>query len=606
MSRTAKQRQKRTKATLGLAQQFIANYLKRQGAIDAVARILKYGRNEANEPLRDTKWFRQQLRLTCDKRLKHALTTGASQVSKSLANYLDLIDTVFTGQINAGWFYASRQSMHNQQPEQMQKLSANWIKSLKKDNIEFKVNRDAVTRYSVGVATANFTYANSASESKSGGASEGKESASFQASILYLEEKSSWKQLTDVSPRLGASVLMSKPIRELGTPGSGAGIERAIENCKHVFVPGLPCPSCKQITFLDPKGALLKSVYSDKKKEHLWFSVKGEILDYHTKDGTPDGAYVACIHCEAEITPEQIDDCELYSKVTLETVDQFLDNLPEDEIYTGSVGIYLSPLLRVPTDPYRVIELVKEGLDPVNPKIYQENKLGHASVTGSTGVSLAQYLRIIDKSPIDFDEDLEPKRFLGIDQGTDFHYAVILETCVEYDQKNILLADAISEDDILDLIAEYNCDFAVMDVDPFRKSAYELSQLSDGKLVLADQRTIDSSFKEIKVTQGSLEIPCYAVNNQLHIETVIANWNEDNYRINGKIHPKFQKHVTSIKRNLETGMFERPVDHDDDLFFGQMFAEIAAAIYPTVHRNLGTTYSVGNKYKTPSYKRYGR
>jgi hypothetical protein len=596
LSIVARNWQQRNKVTLGISEQFINNSLKCQGAIDAVERILKYGRNELNQPLRNTLWFRQQLRLTADLRLKEALTTGASQVSKSLANYLCLNDQLINGQINAGWFYASRQSMYNQQPEQFQKLIMAWLNNVEKHT---KIERDSVARFTTGKATANFSYANSSSQGKAGGASEGKEQASFQASILYLEEKSSWDSLVDVSPRLGASTILSKPIRQLGTPGSGAGIERDIENAAHLFVPGLICKNCKQITFLDPKGALLKPVYDEKRKEERYFNSRGQILDYHSLHGTPESAYVACIHCNSPISAEEIDQCQLYSKVTLETADEFLDALPDDQVYIDPIAIYLSPLLRIPTDPYRVVELIREGLDPPNPKIYQENKLGHASVTGSMGVSLMQYQKVYDKAPIYFTKKV--RRFLGVDQGTDFHYAVVIETADDEDISNILFASSVSENDIIETFNYFSCDYAVMDVDPYRKSALELSQKVKN-FVLADQRSIDIDFKPIKVKQGSVEIPCFAINNQLYIETVISNWTEEFYRINGKIHPNFKKNITSIKRNIQTGLFERPADHDDDLFFALMFAEVAKAMYKINHKPPSGSAITGRSLKTIKFR----
>ena len=367
-------------------QAYLRESLRYSGAIAAVDRIFVYGRNESGEALANSAWFRDQLRLTADLRLRHVLTTGASQVSKSLGNYLVAIDALVNGQINLGWFYASRQSMHNQQPDQFQAMIGYWLEN---SGQRSQTQRESVTRYSVDLATANFSYANSSSEGTRGGAAEGKEQASFQASMLFLEERSSWKSTVDVTPRLGASRILSKPIRELGTPGAGLGIERAMLEAAHVFCPGLHCPHCDRLTYLDPKGALLKAVEDERTHRPRWFNARGEIMDFWSSDGTPGGAYVACLNCGGSIPREAIAHCRLYSRQTGQLAEQWQTSLPDGEIFGDTIAIYLSPLLRWPSDPYRVVELVSEGLSPGNSSIYQQNKLGHQSETDAAGVTLA-------------------------------------------------------------------------------------------------------------------------------------------------------------------------------------------------------------------------
>ncbi|WP_438555938.1 hypothetical protein [Chroococcidiopsis sp.] len=572
--------------------------IKRQHAIDAVDRIMLYGRTEKGDPLDDTKWFRQQIRLTADNRIAYVITTGASQVSKSLVNYLDAIDTLITGQLDIGWFYASRTSMNNQQPSQFQRMVHHWVKAAK---VTLEIDRDAVSRFMIGNAIANFSYANSDSTEKSGGASEGKEQASFQASKLYLEEKSSHKATVDVTPRLGASRLLSKPIRELGTPGAGVGIERSMLEAKHVFCPAVHCRKCKQVTWLEPKGALLKPIVDSKTNAPKYFNARGEIIDYHAREpGRPESAFIACVHCGYPVTNHEIINCDLRSKVTLESVDEYLDSIPDDIVQIEPVAIYLSPLLRIPSDPMRVWQLIRDGLNPVNPSIYQQNKLGYASVSDNSGVSPYDFERVISLDPWVFSGTSKPQRFLGIDQGRDTHYAVILEC--DGDAANIIHADTVAQYEINDLIKRFEVTKGFMDNEPDRLSAYEIVQANDGILALADQRTIDVSYKEITVKHGAIEIPAYAINSNTFKDLVIANFVENNYRIACELHRKFQKHITSVKRNSDTGKLERPADHDDDFFFAMMFAHAAESLYKGTHKPIGKSSVVGQKLALPGQK----
>ena len=543
-----------------------------KAALQAVERILKYGRNEKGHKLLRYPWFEQQIRLTADNRLRSVLTTGASQVSKSVVNYLVAIDELLNLEINIGWFYASRASLINQQPEQFQKLINNWIENL---DTKPKVYRDSVFRYSVDLSTANFSYANSGSQESKGGAAEGRETASFQASKLYVDEQSSCDSTFDPSPRLGASVLLSKPQRFLGTPGSGAGIELKIKECYHNFIPGVICTNCNQVAFLEPKGALLKPKIDPKSGKEIYFNSRGEILDYWTR-GDENDAFIACIHCNEEITIDEIKNAQLYSKATLQSADEFLDSLPDGEIYPTPVSIYLSPLLRLPTDPHRIVELIKSGLNPENPSIYQQNKLGYASETGVTGVSIKEIEDLLDLRPHRFKPDF---RVAGIDQGRDTHWIVILEASLRNPSEiNVLLAEDIGQDDLISTLKHFDIDFALIDNEPERLAAYELTKQYP-KLYLADQKQHEDIYRIDKVSHGKIEVECYTINNNLFIEQVIKRYTEQHYRFNCRTHRKLIKHITSVRRDLETGNFIRPKDHDDDIFFADVFAEAAMRIY---------------------------
>jgi len=554
--------------------------LQKEGAIAALQRIKRYGVTETNEPINWSKWLEQQIRLTADNRLRHVITTGASQISKSLGNYLVAIDDLVNGQINIAWVYASRSSMQNQQPSQFQAMIGGWLERQKNN---YSISRDAITRYKIGRAIANFTYANSVNESKQGGAAEGKEQNSFQASKLYLEEKSSHGNC-DLTPRLGASILISKPIRELGTPGNGTGIEKSVREALHNFVPGIKCPYCKKKSRLHPLGNLFKKDPISKQ----YFDARGHIIDYYKDEsGEPT---IVCNHCLEDIyqAVTETDDIELYSEQSGESVDEFLDRLG-DRIFFDSIAIYLSPLLRCPSDPFRVKDLVKEGLNPESVLIFHQNKLGIESKFTLNGVSFED-LEKAYQAPWKLNK---PKRFVGIDQGTEHHYLIDLE--VFDDVVNIKNAIAIKETEINTYLKFHKIDFAIIDNEPGRMSANKLANASNGKLAIADQRDIMTDYSEIKVEYGGEQLDCYAINNTLYHEKVIYDFVEEKVRISCNPHAKFNKHITAVKRDLSTGKFIRPADHDDDFFYAYLFARSAIDICPKII--IGASSMVGGKYQ---------
>lgn len=559
--------------------------LKKEGAIAAVERIKRYGVTETDKPINWSKWLEQQTRITADSRVKNLITTGASQISKSLINYLVAIDDVVNGQVNIGWVYASRSSMQNQQPTQFQAMVGGW---LARQKTNYRINRDAITRYGIGKAIANFTYANSVNESRTGGAAEGKEQNAFQASKLYLEEKSSHGSC-DMTPRLGASVILSKPIRELGTPGNGTGIEKSVKNASHNFVPGIKCDLCGKISRLHPLGNLFKKDPFTQQ----YFDSRGHIIDYYqNKAGEPT---IVCNHCYHDIYQQVVstDAIELYSEQSGHSVDEFLDELNDNQIYFEPIAIYLSPLLRCPTDPFRLKELVEEGKNPESVLIFHQNKLGIESKFTLNGISFED-LENAYQEPWKFKH---PRRFVGIDQGTDTHYLVDLE--VFEDKVNLKNAIVIRESEVVKYLRYHRIDFAIIDNEPGRKSANTLANQSGGKLAIADQRDIMTDFSPIKVEFGGEQIDCYAINNTLYQEEVIYDFMENKVRIDCSHHPKFGKHITAVKRDLTTGKFIRPADHDDDFFFAYMFARSAIAICPRI--NIGASSIVSSPLQELKY-----
>jgi hypothetical protein len=575
---------------------FIESAHTKQGAIDAVNRIMRYGRTESGKYLIDTKWFRQQIRLTADLRLANVCTTGASQVSKSLVSYLVVVDLLVNGQVSIGWFYASRQSMFNQQPGQFQAIMKYWLRAVATERVKkhHPITRDSITRFGIGAAVGNFTYVNSASGESVGGATEGVENASFQASIVFLEEFSSYRKSLDASPRLGASQFRSHPVRPLGTPGAGFGIERMIEKCTHNFSPAVRCEHCRNIAWLEPKGCLLKP-QKDAKGKLTYEGLRGEIVGFHSTDNTPETAYIICVNCGKKLDTEGlIDLVELYSKQTQQSADEFLDSIDCD-VYTDPISIYLSPLLRMDTDPNRVKMLVADGLDPDNSAIYWQNKLGYATEIGSTGVTIAQYDKVLNLPA--HTPRAKPFRVAGIDQGRAIHFLTIADVDpLDFSKVNLVYVGTIGQSEIKSTLEYHKVDFALIDNEPDILDTYKIVLSMKGKLSLGNQAQLqDTNLVKGTVRHGSEIADCIHFHNNLYIERVVKAFDYEGIRLNCKLPTVFRKHITSIRRDDSTGKWVRPPDHEDHFFYALVF--LYAAIDAYKNKSRLTSASVGAPLK---------
>lgn len=567
-------------------QRYLVFALTSQGAVDAVERILKYGSTEKGLPLTGSPYFRDQLRLTADMRLQRVLTTGASQVSKTLANVNVLADCLVWGQIDCGYFFDSRDNLYNNQPQQIQPVLDRYIEAIGGAAVE----RSAVARFQYGLASGYFFYVTGENKESAGGAAESSKVASVSISAAWCEEYSSWGNV-DITPRLGASALLAKPVRMLGTPGGGnSPIDKDLVTADHVFAPSVICPHCQQVTYLDVLGALLKPRKDSRTGIDKYFNSRGEILDFW---GTADSPFVACQHCHGEISGDDVAGARLREKGTNCTADQFLDELPERQVYGGLVAISLSPLLRMPSDPLRVQTLIREGLEPVNPLIYCQNKLGIPSQVGVFGVAISDVTAAMSGSGWQLNDRVI---VAGLDQGRAEHWLTVIEFDPAHpNQFNVLMADSVGQDNILMLLNYHNIDLLLMDNEPDRLAARDLSLASGAmprlhpvtrllqslygdprqsgyRVLLADQKSFETDIKANKVMHGSIEMPCLDINTALFTDKLVASYTDRHVRVAGRTHRKFQRHITSIKRDLDSGKWLRPRDHDDDLFFSGLFA----------------------------------
>lgn len=551
-----------------------------------VNRLEKYGTTERGEKIILKKYYREAGLLLGDFRIKTCLTTGSAQIGKTLINTCLLVDCITTGRLNAAWFYDQMTNLENNVPLQFKPIVMEWIKSMENlDGKKFNRRNDKqiLTRYQVEGCNAIFSYVNTktkAAKATEGQAVAGGQVVSFQADIAFKEERSQYPLGADdpIERRLDASCLSTKPIRELGTPGGGTGIELEIKKADRHFYPHYNCPSCNIIAPLDPKGCLLKKgqktnfigqieeSYFDESGRPIIKTInnngKEDIIYYWwylDKNDPINSACICCSKCGYILEPEIRSDAHLRCLKTNQSIDEFLEELKESDYNTKGwkVGIHFSPLCR--ESESTATNIIRNGLDCVDPTDWQQQALGHSSDASSNSISLEMITRTIGLSiPSIVLSQKKPNIVIaGIDTGRDDDWLVIMNIyfppnhqqmriidIYEKSIREIVYASAINRKDIEDMLKRFNVQYALIDNEPDRESAIKLcdnitnSQYShysfadnyednQGKIILemADQKEGYSQIvKKGTVNDGGETYPCWFIRRERFFTDVIKGF----------------------------------------------------------------------------------
>ena len=366
-----------------------------------------------DQPLQLTNWLEEVCLLIGDLRIAHTYTTGPAQCGKTLSHSMLLAWLVSELRLDSGWFYAERSSMDANVPDQFRPLSEQWVDRLEEGGrtIRNEGDRKINERYQFGGVTAIFSYASTsrATQSRTGKAAAAGAGVSFTAHALFYEEKSQWPSGIDFSPRLEASLLPTKPIRELGTPGGGSGIEAGMAALDRYFYPHYECPNCGAVKPLDAKGCVLRLMAKrlpNGKVESTYLSPagrpidKGEVLTngniaagwWHKNPESPiDSAYIACSECGHELSEETRLNAHMRCLQTGESARDYVAALPvgiPDKKLR--IAIHLSPLTKA-TAYNQAAEIINKGLghsaESSNADDWQQQILGHPSESSAANVT---------------------------------------------------------------------------------------------------------------------------------------------------------------------------------------------------------------------------
>lgn len=533
----------------------------------------------------------------------------------TLSHTLLACDLLTFGRLNFGWIYATDKSLVANQPTQFRPVVDNWEKSIAQAGYQFskRGDRHMTTRYQIGSVNGIFAAASTSAPARnasSGGAVAGASVVSFTADALFLEERSQYPPgAADPLPRrLDASMLSTKPIRELGTPGGGAGIETGFDSVSHYFYPHYECPECNAIAPLDPKGCLLRP-YTHPRKGQCFLSESGKPLEWfhHNSQDDTKTAFFGCSECGEELSEETRFAARFRCKKTGVLLRDFLDSLPPGtpkERY--KIVLHFSPLLRR-TEFNLAADLIVSGLEAEDATDWQQQSLGHVSETSQNSISL-ETIKIAIKAP-------RPQRvpsvtLCGVDQGRGQYWVWIaeyiitdpmwqkkpVEVVIESSIRNVIFAGPIIKGAIAEKLSEYGVSFGLIDNEPERTEAGEIQRTTC--LQMADQKPgqRDAIIKG-SVKDGGASIPCWFIRNEKFLRQVLSSFlclAEDGFPLmrlpetwtrwllnQGELSPV--RHLMTPSYDPSTGKWaKKPGGKSiDDLYYACMFCESAFYMWLT-------------------------
>lgn len=596
------------------------------GGKNFVERVKLYGRTEKGISLNLSSWYCEYLEAIGDFRIHHTLTSGPAQCGKTLGHVLLMIDCLTTGKLNGGWFYDTRTSLDQNVPIQFTPTANYWISAMEAQGNKFwrGGDRSINTRFQVDGATAVFAYVSTSriSSGRAGIAAAGSSVVSFQADFAILEERSQYApgSADPIPRRLDASLLPTKPMRELGTPGGGQGIEKELETVEFYFYPHYKCPNCGAVEALDPLGCLLRETErtdAHGKKIHSCFSESGRPSQWfhHDEQDPIKTAYIGCKQCTQPLDLDTRLKIHFRCKKSGTSLRQYLDGLPKSvPQHHQKIGIHLSPLCR--NNNTTAEELIRAGLTSISTADWQQQGLGIASQTEIVCVSPLLLRQAMSAPKPQREHDL---RVAGIDVGRSEDWLVVLELYLpdgyesmpsiqvfEETIRVIKFAGDVMRPDIGELLDKHYVDFGLIDNEPSRESSMNVSR--ETCLELGNQISgLKNPVRQVIVSDGGIDFPCW----DLRVEKFMQSVFDGFYLKAPDQHPLYRlpsdwdtwfanpterspiRHLSAPWRSKD-GKWHRPNDKIDDLYMAFFFAEAAFYIY--LNQSNAPTTKVGRYY----------
>ena len=564
----------------------------------------QWGINERGEKLSLQNWHLEYAELIGDFRVNHTLTTGCSQVGKTLMHSLLLCFCITEGGLNTLWSYDQERSLNIQVSSNFRPVMEKWLKARKIEESSKDAKNNTI--YQVQGTTAQFVYVSTSKlkDTESGTAAAGGIAVGVSRDILFKEERSQYPPGASdpLNRRLDAGRLPTRPIRELGTPGSGNGIEAEIENADYHFYPHYKCCECGAEKPLHPKGCLLKP---DKSGNFL--TQTGSPLNWWQIDGE---AIFACPNCLTEIDSEVRSQSWFRCIKTGIDLRKFLDDLPTGEKQPERlVAITLSPLLRIRRSDLAQ-SLINEGLRTLNTDDWQQQALGEPSVSSADGVTLEILKKAISRPSYPKEPDFT---ICGIDQGRAEYWLwkcqyylpsnweqLPLSQQIEQVKRQVVFAGDVVKGEVLEKISD--CDFGIIDNEPDISAAANLA--SESCLELADQQSgMLDDIREGVVREGGDEHSCWKFRNEKFLKIVLYAFLEGRYKLPSDWDrwlgmPTERSpliHLVAPKYDAGSGKWKRPKNHVDDLYYSAMFCEVGCYLYLREKFGIEPIFDVGEE-----------
>lgn len=588
-----------------------------------VEAVEKYGCNDDGDPIRLTRWYRELLELLGDFRVTQTYCDGASQIGKTLAHTLLLSACITEGKLDPLWSYHTERSLDVLVPTVVHPVLKGW---LARRGIQQRAgDKSNNTLFQVSGVTAQFVFVSKTAtneKSKVGLANASDTNIGVSRDIVINEEKSQSRpgMRDPLLRRMDAGKLPSHPVRDLGTPGAGLGIEQDIKNAHHHFYPHYQCDECGIVAALHPKGCLLRAAKIQTvtgEVQESYLSVSGRPIQvqengvpksywWHTDPDHPvDSAYFGCRNCGHPIRPEQRSEAWYQCLKTGVTLREFLDTLPQGIPHQKrAVGITISPLLRVEA-LNTAGAIVDDGIRMKNIDDWQQQRLGCASEALGGGLTI-EILKCAIAAP-------KPERvpdviLAGIDQGRGEHWLWVnaiylpagwqrltLEQQFEQAIRECRYGSDIHKDQILDAIAAQYVKFGIVDNAPDIDWASRFCGMSGFEM--ATQRNQVDAILEGEVTDGGAKYPCWKIRNSKFLKAVRnaflssaeglplyrlpPAWEKWENNLTNDLNPL--KHLLSPQYDAGSDRWIRSDDHVDDLYYAAMFAEVALYLWLQHH-----------------------
>jgi len=558
-----------------------------------LSRVKQFGTTEKGEPLVIRNWSEELLLTVGDLRIHHALTCGNAQCGKSLFNTLLLVDFLIFTRLNALWFYPSKSQVDTLVPELFGNIVRRYLENVENYygiSLTLPTDRRLASRYQVNGATAIFSYAsNSAkdnSPTKQGLATVGTAASAISASILFIDERSQIDpQAIAILPRrLDAGRIPTQPIREVGTFGSGLGIENVLKKATHHFYPHIICENCGETIQLSPKGCLLKK---DAKGKYLGKTGRPFSWFYKDVKDKVNSAYFACPSCEHEITSINRFISFFQCLRTGVKLRDYLKTVGTDYLNKREIiALHLSPLLRE-SHTNLAAKLISIGLNTESTKDYQQQVLGFSSESDDTRVTD----ELINKAKKQNKLETWDYVIAGIDQGRSEHYLTICryQICTdksltwlqrwELSKREIIVNKPVYYDDIPGVLQQYNVNFGFIDNEPDRAQALQLQQTTC--LTPADQRKNPVKIQAtVEVSTGGIPLEAVAFDNDFFHDAVLNSFLlevitvPETWDVNDDSTLSPTRHFKAPYKD-EDNLWQRPRDRIDDLFYSYVFCEAA-------------------------------
>jgi hypothetical protein len=554
---------------------------------------IKYGVNEHGSPLRLNPPMLEALELIGDFRVAKTYTTGAAQVFKTLIHWQLVSALITIGRKNFAWIYPQVSTIIALVPGQFKPIIAKWEKALGVAKKASPTDSKSTKIHQSAYGGGRFAAANnptSASKERDGTAVANTNVVSFSSDLAIYEERSQYtaKSADAIRRRFLQSRIVTRPERQLGTPGNGGGIEREVANADYDFHPHVYCSGCGKLSNLSPLGWLFKSVWTEELGDHYFDEARRPISWHKNSEGRP---YFGCPHCSHPITKQERLQAHFRCIKSGQSLRDVLDGLPKavpTEII--SAGITLSPLLRDSgIDPAK--DLVEKGASSDNIVDYHQQELGIATANSDNGITIAHIEKAL-ATPIPM--AVPDLSIWGLDQGTTEHWLAVVDfykpastlgltpiQIYEQSHRAVRRLQPVTESKLGDYIR--HCHGGTLDNEPGREYAARIIKQFRRSFAFdqRDGRQLGSFVaKPGKVEMGGRELEVMLCNTHSLQDMLLAAFKTERVTLPGTVDPQdlsggsATRHLTTSDRDPETGIWTRPDDHKDDLLKALMATEL--------------------------------